>query len=160
MYFLCPNFLSRFLSLAVLIHSEEDVAKGNTKPLGSIAMDKSSVRNCIEVLLRLVCCYLLFSSSFYHSFFFFFFHIFRLSHGQDLEKDFCFEIVTQSRVYKFVCGTLQEMIDWLHILTPCTLLHADNEHIKQVRDLAMVLFFSSFCILSFVSACLFLFSVS
>jgi len=52
---------------------------------------------------------------------------------EDVGKDFCFEIITKDRVYKLVALSHQEMNDWIQSLLPFTLLHSENDWIKQAE---------------------------
>jgi len=53
---------------------------------------------------------------------------------EDVGREFCFEIITKERVYKLVASSHQEMNDWIQSLLPFTLLHTENDYIKQVED--------------------------
>jgi len=52
---------------------------------------------------------------------------------EDVGKDFCFEIVTEERVWKLVAGAHQEMVDWIQSLVPRTMLQGENDLIKAAE---------------------------
>jgi len=53
---------------------------------------------------------------------------------EDVGREFCFEIITKDRVFKLVALSHQEMNDWIQSLLPYTLLHTENDCIKQAED--------------------------
>uniref|UniRef100_A0A6B2LQV5 PH domain-containing protein n=1 Tax=Arcella intermedia TaxID=1963864 RepID=A0A6B2LQV5_9EUKA len=52
----------------------------------------------------------------------------------DVQREFCFELITKDRIYKLVASSHEEMTGWIQALQPQTQLHSENDVIRKAEE--------------------------